>query len=74
MKIVYGYIKKYHQYNKDIYFGKAFGRLWTLFINGCISEGDYHLTARKLWKVTSANYSNINLNKYKIIKIKRNFP
>lgn len=72
MKIVFGYIKKYHQYHNELYFGKSFVRLWRLFVNDCISEDEYHSTARQLWKVTPANYSNININKYKVIKIKRN--
>lgn len=69
MKIVYGYMKKYKQYNKDLYYTKSLNRLWALVENGYICKGEY-----KLWEEKFANSSNINLNDYRIIKIKRNFP
>lgn len=72
MKLVYGYLKMYNRYNKELYFNKSIHRLWSLVINNIITKNEFQLTRQRIWRIRFENYSNLNMHDYPLYKIIRN--
>lgn len=72
MKIVYGYLKMYNRYKKEVYFNKSLNRLRALYVNYLITKEEFKICRKRLWRLRFENYSNINLQYYPLYKIIRN--